>query len=211
MAIVSTIVSAVSVVSGVTVITILSISSGFSLTFLSGIGNCGFFGGGGCGENGESITVSPRKTISVMSSISDSGNNRSMNLYVNCAGCNNGIFVGNSVSVGNSVVKIGGSISIAKMAKTIAKMGDNSGGSMGGSEDGGVGLTLLAAPSVVSTISSIVSSIVSAVSTVVSRVTVITIISVSSRIGCGVTFGLGKSQTHKKKGNKKFHDDRESE
>jgi hypothetical protein len=175
----------------VTIITIISISSGISLrfsiglTFLSGIGNFGVFDGGGCGENGESITIKAaiRKTISVMTSIS--GNKGSRNLYVNCAGCNNGIFVGNSVSVGNSVVKIGGSISIAKMAKTVAKMGDNSGGSMGGSEDGGVGLTLLAAPSVtavavVSTISSI-----SAVSTVVSssRVTVITIISLSCGVG----------------------------
>jgi hypothetical protein len=170
----------------VTVITIISISSGISLrfsiglTFLSGIGNCGFGGGGGCGENGESITIKAaiRKTISVMTSI-DMGNNGSRNLYVNCAGCNNGIFVGNSVSVGNSVVKIGGSISIAKMAKTVAKMGDNSGGSMGGSKDGGVGLTLLAAPSVTAVVSTVVST-VSAVSTVVSRVTVITIISVSS-------------------------------
>merc|ERR1719507_1018428 len=116
------------------------------------------------------MTITPRKTISVMTGIDSSG---SMNLYVNCAGCNNGIFVSNGVSVGNSVVKIGGSISITKMAKTVAKMGDNSGGSMGGSEDGGVGLgiTFLApvvsvSMAVVSTISSIVSAAVSTVSTV---------------------------------------------
>merc|ERR1712110_614583 len=122
-----------------------------------------------------------------------------MNLYVNCAGCNNGIFVGNSVSVGNSVVKIGGSISIAKMAKTVAKMGDNSGGSMGGSEDGGVGLGI----TFLATVVSAAVSTISTVSTVVSRVTVITIISFSSRIGlgCGFTIRLGKSQTHEKKGN----------
>merc|ERR1712213_205685 len=68
----------------------------------------------------------------------------SFNVNFNFAGGDCSVLVGNSVSVGNSSVKKGCSISIAK-TKTIAKMGNNSGGGMSSGENGRVSLTLLAA------------------------------------------------------------------
>ena len=89
----------------------------------------------------------------------------SFNINFNFAGGDSSVFVGNSVSVGNSSVKKGCSISIAK-TKTIAKMGNNSGGGMSSGKNGGVSLTLLAAVVSVSVVSwiSIISTIISAIS-----------------------------------------------
>merc|ERR1719361_3072597 len=89
--------------------------------------------------------------ISIMTCIDNRG---SGNFYVHCTGCNNGIFVSDSVGVGNSVVKIRSSKSVA-----VAKMGNNSRCSMSGSEDSRVGLTFLAAIVSISISVAIVSSI----------------------------------------------------
>merc|ERR1719323_2424117 len=119
------------------------------------------------GKKGESVVTS-QMTISIripnMMSGIDYGSS-SFNINFNFAGGDCSVFVGNSVSVGNSSVKKGCSISIAK-TKTVAKMGNNSGCGMSSGKNGGVSLTLLAAIVSVSVVSwiSIVSTIISAIS-----------------------------------------------
>merc|ERR1719333_467126 len=118
----------------VAIIPSFRISFSLSFTFLSGFNSCGFFGSGrGSGKKGESV-VTTQMTISIripnMMSGIDYGSS-SFNINFNFAGGDGSVFVGNSVSVGNSSVKKGCSISVAK-TKTIAKMGNNSGGGMSG-------------------------------------------------------------------------------
>jgi hypothetical protein len=103
----------------VAIIPSFGISFSLSLTFLSGFNSCGFFGRFS-GKKGESITITITQ-MAVRIGIPDMsiGKCRSSDFNVNFARSDNSVFVGNSVSVGNSSVKKGCSISVAK-TKTIS-------------------------------------------------------------------------------------------
>merc|ERR1719228_2867010 len=136
-------------------------------------------------------------------------NSRGSLSYFHFTGGDNGVFVSNSVGVRNSMVKV-------RSSKSVAKMGNDSGCRVSGSDDSRVGLTFLAAPESISISVAIVSSIVSTI--VWAAITIITTIP-CSRIGLGIRACLhllvSKSQTgQEKKRKNKFHDaciDRESE
>merc|ERR1719461_714976 len=176
LSVVSISISRISVVSTismsvVSIIPRFGISFSLSFTFLSGFNSGGFFGSGrGSGKKGESV-VTTQMTICIripdMMSGIDYGSS-SFNVNFNFAGGDCSIFVGNSVSVGNSSVKKGCSISVAK-TKTIAKMGNNSRCSMSSCKNGGVSLTLLAA--VVSVSVSWISIVSTIISTIISTIT----------------------------------------
>merc|ERR1719361_3214232 len=143
--------------------------------------------------------------ISIMTCVD---NRRGSLSYFHFTGGDNGVFVGNSVGVGYSVVKI-------RSSKSIAKMGNNGRCRVSGSDNGRVGLTFHAAPESISISVAIVSSIVSTI--VWAAIAIITTIPCSG-VGLGIRSSLhllvSKSQTgQEKKRKNEFHDaciDRES-